>query len=306
MHIPGGLYHVMLRGNGGQPVFFDRQDRSYFYHLLQQGVDRYSHRIHAYCLMGNHIHMAIQVGEVPLSKVMHNLSFRYTRWINDRHKRTGHVFQGRYKALLVDADAYLLELIRYIHLNPVKAGMVERPELYISSSHRTYLGEKVVPWLTTDWVLAQFSEDKQAAMKRYASFVSAGLKDEEFELPKEHHADPIVDDVRLESGYPHSIATNKKISTNLQEVSQRFCNALKISVEDLCGPSRARDIVEVRAMLAWIFISITKGSFAELGTFLQRDASTLCRAFNRIERQQRDDREMRSKLEDLRNAIMQA
>jgi putative transposase len=165
VYSPGAAYHVTLRGNAGQALFFDNRDRTRFYLLLQEGIERFRHRIHAFCLMSNHVHLAIQVGDIPLSRIMQNLSFRYTRWINWRQHRTGHLFQGRYKALMVDADAYLLELIRYIHLNPVRAGIVKGPEAYPWSGHRAYLGREEIPWLTTDWVLGQFSKKASLARK---------------------------------------------------------------------------------------------------------------------------------------------
>jgi putative transposase len=127
---PGGLYHVMMRGNGGEDIFFEDDDRYHFYLFAQQGLERFGHRIHGFCCMTNHDHLVVQVGDIPLSKIIQNLSFRYTRWINQRNKRIGHLFQGRYKALLIDADSYLLELVRYIHLNPCRAGMVKDPIQY--------------------------------------------------------------------------------------------------------------------------------------------------------------------------------
>ncbi len=130
LHIPGGLSHVMLRGNGGQDIFFSDNDRFYFQSLVEEGVKRFEHRIHAYCWMRNHVHLAIQVGEIPLSKIIQNLSFRYTRYINKKKSQIGHLFQGRYKAILIDADSYLLELVRYIHLNPVRAKLVTNPADY--------------------------------------------------------------------------------------------------------------------------------------------------------------------------------
>jgi REP element-mobilizing transposase RayT len=120
IHIIGGFYHVMLRGNGGMDVFGSDDDRCRFLLLLQEGSIRFGFRLHAFCLMGNHIHLTIQVSDVPLSKIMQNLSFRYTRWFNAKNQRFGHLFQGRYKAILIDDSAYLLTLIRYIHLNPVR------------------------------------------------------------------------------------------------------------------------------------------------------------------------------------------
>ena len=104
VHYPGAVYHVMLLGNGGHEIFFDEQDRFYFGELLSEGLERFYHRIHGFCLMNHHVHLVIQVGGIELSRIIQNVSFRYTRWINKRQKRMGHFFQGRYKAILVDAD----------------------------------------------------------------------------------------------------------------------------------------------------------------------------------------------------------
>ena len=154
LHYPGALYHVILRGNARQDIFFEDQDRYRLYLLLQEGVERFGHRILAFCLMTNHIHLAIQVGNVPLSRILQNLSFRYTRWVNWRQDRVGHLFQGRYKAFVVDAEPYLLELVAYLHLNPVRVGMASDAADYPWSSHRAYLGRELLPWLDSDFVLA--------------------------------------------------------------------------------------------------------------------------------------------------------
>src|SRR5712691_2327064 len=171
LHVPGGLYHVCLRGNARQDVFFVPEDRHYFYGLLAEGVTRFGYRVHAFCLMTNHLHLALQAGESSLSAGMQNLAFRYTRYLNTRLKRVGHVFQGRFKAYLVDQDRYGLTLVRYIHLNPVRAGMVRTPGAYAFSSHRAYLGREAVPWLTTDWVLGQFGSRAGVAQARFSAFV---------------------------------------------------------------------------------------------------------------------------------------
>jgi len=174
LHEDGGVYHVMLRGNGGQDIFFDDEDRQHFYYLMEQGVARFGHRIHGFCLMGNHVHLAVQVDNEPLAKIMQNLSFRYTRWVNRKKKRIGHLFQGRYKAIMVDRDAYLLELVRYIHLNPVRAKLVCQPQDYAWSGHRAYLGQEALAWLTTDWVYGHFGTRLATCRKRYEAFVSEG------------------------------------------------------------------------------------------------------------------------------------
>src|SRR3990172_6960564 len=177
LHYVGALYHVMVRGNGGQNIFADDEDRCRFYLLLHEGREKFGHRIHAFCLMKSHVHLAIQVGEKPLSRIMQHLCFRYTQWVNSRQKKVGHLFQGRYKAIVVDADAYLAELVRYIHLNPVRAKLVKDPEKYFWSGHRAYIGQENLPWLTTDWVLSQFGRRLKSARARYGEFVQYGRKE---------------------------------------------------------------------------------------------------------------------------------
>jgi len=112
----------MSRGNQGQAIFKSDQDRQRYLDFLKDGQKRFGYRLYAYVLMGNHVHHLIEIGQTPLSKVMQNILFRYTRYWNRRYKKTGHLFQGRYKAILCDKDSYLLELIRYLHLNPVNSG----------------------------------------------------------------------------------------------------------------------------------------------------------------------------------------
>ena len=172
--MPGGTYHVTLRGHRGQDIFYEREDRGELYRLLAEGTARFEYRVHAYCLMSNHLHLALEVGRIPLSRGMQNLAFRHTRWINRRQERLGHLFQDRYKALLVDRDVYLLELVRYIHLNPVRAGLVSDPPDYPWSGHRAYLGKEEVAWLSTDWALSQFDERAGIARRRDRAFVRAG------------------------------------------------------------------------------------------------------------------------------------
>jgi len=144
--------HAPRKRRAGDLFLKCQEDRFRFYLLVQEGIERYGHKVHAFCLMTTHVHLAIQVGEIGLPRIIQNLAFRYTRWGNWRQSRTGHLFQGRYKAVLVDADTYLLELTRYIHLNPVRSGIVRIPEDYPWSGHRAYLGLETIPWLTTEWV----------------------------------------------------------------------------------------------------------------------------------------------------------
>ena len=174
LHLVGGLYHVMLRGNNGKNIFFDNTDQEYLEKLAAEGVKRFDHKILAYCWMSNHIHLAIEVNKIHLSKIIQNLSFRYTRYINKKKKQVGHLFQGRYKAILVEKDNYLLELIRYIHLNPVRANLVNKLSDYKWSSHNLYLEKEKISWIDSDKVLSMFSINKKIAAKKYLQFLKEG------------------------------------------------------------------------------------------------------------------------------------
>ena len=133
---PGALYHVTSRGDRQEAIFDDDQDRTALLNVLSEVVSRFRWRCHAYCLMGNHYHLMIETPEANLTKGMRHLNGVFTQWSNRRHKRSGHLFQGRYKAILVDRDSYFLELARYIVLNPVRAAMVKHPRLWAWSSLR--------------------------------------------------------------------------------------------------------------------------------------------------------------------------
>lgn len=175
IEFPGAVYHVTSRGNAGADVFLDDDDRQVFLGLLAFAVERFGWRCHAYCLMGNHYHLVIETPLANLSRGMRQLNGIYTQRFNRRHGRAGHVFQGRFKAILVDRENYLLELVRYVALNPVRAGIARRPDSHAWSSHRATAGLDPVPmFLSTDWVLSRFGSDRARARRRYAEFVSAG------------------------------------------------------------------------------------------------------------------------------------
>jgi len=175
LEYPGALYHVTCRGNARDKVFLVDLDRELFLEVLSQVVERFNWLCHAYCQMTNHYHLLVETVDPTLSRGMRQLNGVYTQQFNRRHRRTGHVFQGRYKAILVERDAYLLELARYVVLNPVRAKMVRTAKDWPWSSYRATAGIGVAPPLvTTDWILEQFDSSKKKAQAAYREFVSAG------------------------------------------------------------------------------------------------------------------------------------
>ena len=164
IEFPGAFYHVTSRGNARQKIHSDDRDRAQFLVTLAGGVDRYAWRCHAYCLMPNHYHLLIETPKPTLSLGMRQLNGLYTQVYNRRHGRVGHLFQGRFKAILVEKEAYLLELLRYVVLNPVRAGLVRRPGAWRWSSYDAFVGAAPCPpWLNMDWVLDQFAGDREEA-----------------------------------------------------------------------------------------------------------------------------------------------
>lgn len=175
LEFTGAVYHVTSRGNARQDIVQDDRDRSQFLSLLAHVVDRYGWLCHGYCLMDNHYHLLVETPQPNLSLGMRQLNGRYTQAYNRRHERVGHLFQGRFTAILVEKEAYLLELCRYVVLNPVRANMVPHPRLWAWSSYRATVGDTKAPaWLTTDWVLSQFAKRVGPAQERYRTFVAEG------------------------------------------------------------------------------------------------------------------------------------
>lgn len=173
---PGALYHVTSGGDRREVIFEDDEDRRLFLGTLAQVIERFNWTCHAWCLMDNHYHLLVETPDGNLSAGMRQLNGVFTQASNRRHGRVGHLFQGRFKAILVDGNAYLLELLRYVVLNPVRAGMVKDPAAWPWSSYRACAGhEPAPPWLAVDGALALFGTRRGPARARYVKFVAEGV-----------------------------------------------------------------------------------------------------------------------------------
>jgi putative transposase len=301
IYYPGAVYHVVLRGNAGQNVFFTEKDKKHFYRLLDEGQEKYGHLIHAFCLMANHIHLVLQVGNVPLSRILQNISQRYTMWVNRQRKRMGHLFQGRYKAILVDADTYLLELVRYIHLNPVRAKIVKAPGVYHWSSYNAYLGRESFPWLTTDWVLEQFSKRKAIARKTFEAFVYAGIGEER---RQDFHSGTRNDGILGNQEFyekVHRVARDRvERRVKLEEIIKRVCDAYGVSEGELLSQGKQRGPAKARAMVCWLVRETSYLSLSDLSKKLRRDISGLSIAARRLEERSRMDERLAARMVELK------
>jgi len=245
---PGAVYHITSRGNEKKAVFKSDQDRINFLNTLQHVNKRYNWICHAYCLMDNHYHLLIETPDGNLSVGMRQLNGVYTQLFNKLHGRAGHLFQGRYKSILIQKDSHLLEVCRYVVLNPVRAKMVEKPDAWKWSSYRATAGREAAhPCLTRDWVLGQFSGKRGKAEQDYRQFVQWGIGKQtiwtavrgQAILGEEEFADKLTDHLRKHK--------------DVLEIpkSQRFVNRPpleKIFTDKVTGDKRKRDRKIVEAV----------------------------------------------------------
>jgi REP element-mobilizing transposase RayT len=173
---PGADYHVFSRGNQKLPIFHTDDDRYFYLKCLREAHEKFAVIVHVYCLMPNHYHLILETPLANLSSMMHFLNTSYTIYFNKKNKRCGHLFQGRYKSILIEAESYAQELSRYIHLNPVRSEIVDLPEQFPWSSYRAYMGFAMPEkWLETGFILSLFGTHPDAARRSYDAFVKEGI-----------------------------------------------------------------------------------------------------------------------------------
>lgn len=276
IEFPGAIYHITSRGNAYQPIFMDDRDRKKFLEILSSAVERFTWVCHAYCLMGNHYHLVIETPEGNLSKGMRQLNGVYTQFFNYRHSRVGHLFQGRYKAILVDRDNYLLSLCRYVVLNPVRAGLVKDPLDWAWSSYKATVEGETQPQLSVDWILSQFGDRKKKAIPLYKKFVLDGIS---AECPWGALKGQIflgTDDFVEEFGDLLKVRKDTKESP----VAQRYANRPPLS-EIFNKESRINRKIKDRA----IYIAYADHSYtlSEIAKHLRVHYTTVSRAIKRFE-----------------------
>jgi len=273
---PGAFYHVITRGNRRESIFIDVQDRERFLKKLFEYKERYIYTLYAYTLMDNHIHLLIETGKEPLSKIMQGLLQSYAQWYNRKYKTVGHLFQGRYKAIICDKDSYLLNLIRYIHLNPVRAGIVKDPDEYKWSSHRAYLGLEHSKIVDIEPVLSQFSKNIQKSILLYKSFVlewiDEGKKDDFYITVDQRFLGEtdFIEDVKKKIGEESRKEDNILKNRKLEEIVKQIKKITGVSLKNLRSCSRRNDIVEARSIFVRLALLFTKYKRKEIAEYLNR------------------------------------
>jgi hypothetical protein len=227
--------------------------------------------------MRNDVNVAIQVSHIPLSKIIQNLAFRYTRGFNRRHARTGHLFQGRHKAILVDAQAYLLELVRYIHLAPVRAGIVRNPRSYPWSGHLAYVSGLQVGWLSTEWVLSRLAGEKALARCRYEHYVLAGIKEgHRHDFHSGCEGGRLLGDDKFVQRILR-VQSERKIKTiDLRQIVKAICEQCDLEPAAVIGRGKNHKAAEVRKWITLLYME-SGGTLTEAAKYFHRDITTLSR-----------------------------
>lgn len=277
LHVPGALYHVTLRGNHQQSIFHARCDYRRLDEIVAEVLERFAAHLHAYCWMTNHVHLLVQVGAEPLGRLMLCIASRYARFAQRKLETTGHLFERRYHALLVDRDAYLLELVRYIHLNPVRAGLCTDAADYRWSSHRAYLGLAAQSWVTTEPTLRMFGKTAGDARARFVRFVRAGAATEcPARLPP-----PNADDDRILGGQTFK-ANVRPISAirapiSLEELAAQVCRDADMSLGLVRSTSRLRCLTPVRGEILAQALRLRVANAAQVARYFNRSLSAMCK-----------------------------
>ncbi len=297
---PGLLYHVMVRGNQRRKTFLNDGDYQAYLTRLSQYRRRYDYTIHAYCLMPNHVHLLVESSRQPLAKFMQGLQQSYSQYFNLRHRKSGHVFQGRYKAIVCQQDEYLLQLIRYIHLNPVRAGMVKRPEQYDYSGHGVYLAGKASEAIEPQKVLAVMG-----GKARYRAFIADGMADGH----KEEFYD--VEDQRFlgAEGFGEKLQDQheeprKERRRPLDKVVGEFSHAMGIAASALRSADRSWAVSRSRTTVAYLLVRRRGYPLGEVAKYFNRDSATVGTLIGRLAQRIVEDAALEREIDRLHKKVV--
>jgi putative transposase len=312
IHFPYALYHVIVRGNNRQKIFCSSPDMEKFLSILEESVEKLTYKIHAFCLMPNHVHIALQIGEEPLGKIMQNISYRYARWFNTHYGCIGHLFQGRYRAQLIQEEEYLLALCKYIHLNPVCAKIVSLPEQYAWSSHNSYMLESHLVWLTTDFIYAVLLKNSppysdtitKSKVDTYKNYIISQEKphiDKPF-LEINNEGKLICND-EISNHNAKFFNAHLKIKVDAAKIIDTVCTAL--SIDSNCVFTMRKDwkLAQARAIIARCVQEFGDITLEKLAIMMGRDASTLSNAIMRLKVRQKMDYSLNSKVIEIIDEI---
>ncbi len=304
----GAWHHVMNRGRRAEKVFHDNQDRGMFVDLLEETVDTWNIRISAYCLMPNHYHILVQTPDANLSRSMRHINGVYTQRFNRKHGCDGQLFRGRYKSILVSADSHLLQLVRYIHRNPVKACLVNNLDDYVWSSHKGYLSiAKRWNWLHKKFIFSLLDKNKKNWVRRYRQFVSIEDDNEIAAViegkkwPSVLGSKTFIDWVKgqyfaLKS--QEEIPDAKTLAPDAELIIKGVCAFYNVSREDLFKSKRG-EFNEPRSAAIFLFRELRRDSLREISAqFHMEKYSSISSIIQRLKQRMQKDRELKSRINE--------
>lgn len=275
---PGLLYHVIARGNQRQPTFLTDLDYEAYLSRLATYQKRYGVTLYAYCLMPNHVHLLLQTSDPPLARFMQGLQQSYTQRFNRVHGKVGHLFQGRYKAIICETDEYLATLIRYIHLNPVRARLVEDPEGYPYSGHRAYLAGDGAGLIDPGPILSMLGG--RAAYRRFVlAGIGAGHEDRYYQTEDQQFlgAQGFAQRIR-QAALPAGLLPRKPLDITLTELARQF----PLDPSTLRSPDRSQSVATARAALSFVLVRRLGYRVADVAAAFGRDVATISVIVSRL------------------------
>jgi REP element-mobilizing transposase RayT len=300
---PGAFYHITSSGNERRDIFKDEQDFEKFLTYLETATQRYGAVVHIYCLMSNHYHLLLETPMGNLSQVMRHINGAYTSYFNAKMQRAGHLLQGRYKAILIDADEYARELSRYIHLHPVRVGIAKRPEEYQWSSYQCYIGEQKIPkWLTVDFILGYFGDKTTTAKDKYREFVNTLIDKEDDDPLKKAVASTILGGISFVNEIRDKYLKGKKIDRNLPALAE----LKRIPIEEIVNEVEvvfSEDKWLQKKAAIYLCHRYSGRALREIGSYFDIGESAVSQASRRFIVAMNKDKKLSEKMKDICNRL---
>jgi len=313
---PGAWYHVMNRGRRGEAIFEFKEDYHSFLDLLKELDEVFNVKIAAYCLMSTHYHLLIHTPEGNLSRSMRHLNGVYTQRYNKKHSYDGQLFRGRYKAILVDSDSYALELVRYIHRNPLEAGIVENLQNFLWSSHKPYLSHaKKWNWLYKNYILKLFSNSKSTSIRLYKEFVAKEIPEEinqifsRKNLPSILGKEKFLEKIKqkfFNSNNFEDIPTGRRLAPDVSRIKQEVCKAYDVNEEEFYKIRRGF-FNEPRSVAIYLVRYLRNDKLTEVGAqFKISKYGSVSSVLKRVKFEMINNKEFKKKLDNLFKKLSKA
>ena len=310
---PDAWYHVMNRGRRGEDIFSDAQDYIMYTELLKETSEMWDIRIAAYCLLPNHYHMLVQTPEANISRSMRHLNGVYTQRYNSRHKCDGQLFRGRYKSILVDSDSYLLQAVRYIHRNPLGAGLAAKIDDYKWSSHKGYISvAKKWDWLHKNHILSLVSKNRKAWLRYYKKWVSVEAKDKVSEIisgkkwPVCIGPQLFIDRIKEAYGAKKinkDVPLSRELLPDRNRILEEVCESYDTTATDILKMRRGK-MNEARNVAIYLTRKLRRDTLKEIGKRFDIDSdSTVSSVMARMKKKLMEDRKFCRRLDKIVESI---